>query len=168
MNIVALLLALASVAAAEPRAGVQTFEVDAGPAVFDLHETNGGVDPAMTFRIAIGRYWNDRFALGLLFVDHAFVHEFGNTHELENALTLAVAAQYWFRPTVFGELAVGATDARSASTFPDLLFGGWSAAARGGIVLDDGLVLSAELFHTWVGSEGASTDACSVLVGWAM
>lgn len=164
----ALLLALTSVAAADPRAGRQTLEVDAGAAVFDLHAANGGVDPAMAFRLAIGRYWSDRFALGLHFVDHVLINDAGATRQLDNALTLVLVGQYWVRPTIFVELGGGVTDPTAWDSVDALPLDGWTVAARGGVLLDANLVLSAHLLHTWVRGEPASTDAVAVLFGWMM
>ena len=164
MIVIALLLALASVAAAEPRAGRPTLEVDAGPAVFDLDETKGGLHGAAALRFGLGRYWSDRFAIGLHFVDHVFEDQAG----LESAIALAVAGQFWTSATTFVEAGPGYTfQTRTYAALEPLSFDGWTVTARGGVVVGDNLVLSAELLHTWVrGGERASTTALGVLVGW--
>lgn len=157
------LVALPAIAAAEPRAGRSTFEVDAGPALFDLDETNGGFFPSAALRLAIGRYWSDRFAIGLHFVDHAFRYQ----DSFVNPMTLAVVGQFWTSATTFVEAGPGRTF-QSVPRDTSARYDGWTATARGGVVIAGELVLSAEYCHTWVGYEHDSTNAFSLLVGWQM
>jgi len=167
----AVLLALTSVAAADPLAtqGDGSFDVGVGPAAFVTDYQGTSVDPALAMRVAVGRFTRDDLALSIVFSDTAYLHASASTTKLDNALTFGLGAQWWVRRELFLEAGFGLTEASNARAITDTVETDYAFLGRAGWALPlrhgTAATLSLALTHTWLDGSG-STNSIGALVGY--